>query len=511
MKRLVLILGDQLTTNISSLKDFCTKNDMILMCELHEEATYVKHHKKKIAFVFSAMRHFALALKKKNYNVKYIHFDDDHNTGSFRGEVQKAIQAHHIDAVIVTHPGEYRLLKEFKTWKRTLGIDVEIREDDRFLSSIEEFKQWAGSKKQLRMEYFYREIRKKYGILYRDNQPIGGQWNFDSDNRQPPKKGLDSPKPYHTKPDTITLEVLDLVNARFADHFGDLNPFHYAVTREDALEALNYFIKNNLKNFGQYQDAMIENNPWMFHSHISFYLNCGLLSPKECIDAAQEAYHKKHAPINSVEGFIRQVAGWREFVRGIYWLKMPGYGEMNFLQAKNPLPNFFWDANTDMNCLKQCISETKNHAYAHHIQRLMILGNYALLTGINPKEVQEWFLSVYADAYEWVEMPNVVGMILFADGGFLASKPYAAGGNYIKKMSNYCQNCAYRVNEKTGDTACPFNYLYWNFLDQHREKLGKNFRLQFLYKNLDKMDPNYLALIKKRSAEWIKHTQEDHI
>lgn len=508
MKRLILILGDQLSLSISSLNDFCSKNDMVLMCELKEETTHVKHHKKKIAFIFSAMRHFALSLKKQYYHVEYIYFEDTHNTGSFRGEVKKAIKAHQIDTIIVTHPGEYRLLKEFKTWEKTLGVEVEIREDNRFLSSIEEFKQWADNKKQLRMEYFYRQIRKQHNILMHENQPIGGQWNFDSNNRQPPKKGLSSPKPYQAETDSITLEVLDLVEKHFSDHFGDIHPFHYAVTREGALKALDYFIQNNLKNFGQYQDAMIENNPWMFHSHISFYLNCGLLLPKECIDAVQDAYHKNHAPINSVEGFIRQVAGWREFVRGIYWLKMPDYGNMNFFEAKNPLPKFFWDANTSMNCLKQCISETKNHAYAHHIQRLMILGNYALLTGINPKEVQEWFLSVYADAYEWVEMPNVVGMILFADGGFLASKPYAAGGNYIKKMSNYCHNCIFKVSEKTGEKACPFNYLYWNFLDQHRAKLGKNFRLQFLYKNLDKMKPDYLKTIKQNSHTWIQHSSE---
>ena len=265
------------------------------------------------------------------------------------------------------------------------------------------------------------------------------------------------------KQDAITQEVLRDVARVFPDHFGDLEPFHFAVTRKQALKVLKEFIEQRLPAFGDYQDAMIEGEPWMYHSHLSFYLNCGLLLPLECVQAAEQAYHAGTAPLNAVEGFIRQIMGWREYIRGIYWLKMPDYAKSNFLAATRSLPEFYWTGDTQMNCLKQCVLETKKNAYAHHIQRLMVLGNFALLAGIDPRQVNEWFLIVYADAYEWVELPNVSGMILFADGGYLGSKPYAAGGNYIHKMSNYCQNCTYKVTQKNGEQACPFNYLYWNF------------------------------------------------
>jgi deoxyribodipyrimidine photolyase-related protein len=280
-----------------------------------------------------------------------------------------------------------------------------------------------------------------------DGQPIGVQWNYDTENRKPPKERLTIPPPHISKVDNITQEVISLVYDRFPDHFGNLEPFHFAVTRVDALQVLDEFIKQRLNKFGDYQDAMLEGEPWMYHSHISCYLNCGLLLPIECVQAAEIAYHQGNVPLNAAEGFIRQIIGWREYVRGIYWLKMPAYAEQNFLEAKRELPDFYWTSNTKMNCLRQCVLETKQNAYAHHIQRLMVLGNFALLAGIKPKAVNEWFLIVYADAYQWVELPNVSGMILFSDGGYLASKPYAAGGNYINKMSNYCKNCYYKVTK----------------------------------------------------------------
>jgi deoxyribodipyrimidine photolyase-related protein len=320
------------------------------------------------------------------------------------------------------------------------------------------------------------------------NQPEGGQWNYDIENRKSPIYDLNIPKTYQSRPNDITCEVIDLVDKYFPNHFGDLDPFYFAVTREHAKEALDQFIKERLISFGDYQDAMIQGEPWMFHSHLSFYLNCGLLTPLECVTAAEYAYHQNQAPINAVEGFIRQIIGWREYIRGIYWLKMPGYKEENFFNATRNLPDFYWHGNSKMNCLNQCIQETKKNAYAHHIQRLMVLGNFALLAGIDPKQVNEWFLIVYADAYEWVELPNVSGMILFADGGYLASKPYAAGGNYINKMSNYCKNCHYKVTKKNGKDACPFNYLYWDFLARNRIKLELNPRIAMMYKTYDKMN-----------------------
>lgn len=504
MSKLRVILNDQLSTSISSLNDADKNNDIILMCEILSEATYVKHHKKKLAFLFSAMRHFAEELTNLGYKVKYTKLDSKKNSGSFKGEIKLLLENNNINSIIITHPSEYRLLLDIKEWKDIFNIPIEIRTDDRFLSTPKYFSDWAQEKKQLRMEYFYREIRKKYKILVKNNQPIGGKWNYDTENRSPPKEGLSIPKPYENSPDKISQETIELVKKFFPDHFGDLEPFYFAVTRTQALKVLEDFIEKRLPHFGEYQDAMIEGNPWMYHSHISFYLNCGLLLPLECVKAAEEAYYKGNSPINSVEGFIRQIIGWREYIHGIYWYKMPQYQQKNYFEATRNLPKFYWDANIKMNCLHQCLSETKKNAYAHHIQRLMILGNFALITGIEPKQVQEWFLIVYADAYEWVELPNVMGMILFADGGYLASKPYAAGGSYINKMSNYCKNCSYKVEQKNGPDACPFNYLYWYFLEKNKEKLSSNHRMKIIYKTLDNMSDSKKQDIHNDSISFLE-------
>ena len=507
MTNLRIILCDQLTHDISSLSDINKDEDIVLMVELHSEFTYVKHHKKKIAFLLSAMRHFSAELSNANVNVCYVKLEDQNNKNLLKDHVKEIIEKYSVKRVIITHPSEYRILQEIKQWKSIFSIPVQIREDNRFLCTPGEFSKWAGDKKQLRMEFFYREIRKKHDILMNGNKPEGGKWNFDNENQKSPVKYLNIPEKYEATPDKITIEVMQLVNKHFGDHFGDLEPFFFAVTRDDAKVALSHFIERRLKKFGDYQDAMIENDPWMFHSHLSFYLYCGLLTAMECIRAAEHAYHSKSLPINAVEGFIRQIIGWREYVRGIYWHKMPDYKNENFFGADRKLPDFFWHANSKMNCINQCVKETKRHAYAHHIQRLMVLGNFALLAGINPNQVNEWYLIVYADAYEWVELPNVTGMVLFADGGYLASKPYAASGAYINKMSNYCNNCSFNVNSKNGQEACPFNYLYWNFIVQNREKLEKNPRISMMYRVYDKMSEkkrrdiesdsqNFLGLIK---------------
>lgn len=488
MTTLRLILGDQLSDQIASLEGCNKKTDIILMCEVWDEATYVKHHKKKIAFLFSAMRHFAQDLKNKGFQLRYIKLDDPKNTGSFSGEVERAAREIKPDKIIVTAPGEYRVLMNMQKWEQRLGVSVEIHKDKRFLCTPDEFKTWTQGRKSLRMEYFYREMRKKYNILMNGDKPIGGQWNYDAENRKPPKESLDIPKPYSAQIDDITQDCINLVAGKFSSHFGDLEPFYLAVTREQALYALDKFIEERLVKFGDYQDAMIEGEPWMFHSHLSFYLNCGLINPLEMVRKAEDAYKNKKAPLNAVEGFIRQIIGWREYIRGIYWLKMPKYTEENFFAADRALPDFYWSGQTKMNCLRQCVLETKQNAYAHHIQRLMVLGNFALLAGISPQQVNEWFLIVYADAYEWVELPNVSDMILFADGGYLASKPYAAGGAYINKMSDYCKNCSYKVTKKNGPDACPFNYLYWDFFLRNEDKLRGNPRLNYSYATIDKMD-----------------------
>lgn len=500
MPALRLVLGDQLNQSISSLEDI-EKSDIILMAELAVEAGYANHHKKKITFIFSAMRHFAEELRAEGHHVDYITFDDPANTGNFKGEVERAIERHNPDRIITTAPGEHRLMEEFTSWQ--MGIPVEIRPDNRFLSTQEEFADWAEGRKTLRMEFFYRELRRRYQVLMDGDQPMGGAWNFDSENRKPPKSGLTPPKRHITPVDPITQDVITLVETHLTHHFGKLDGFEFAVTRHDALKVLDRFIDERLPQFGTYQDAMIEGEPWMFHAHIGLYLNAGLLLPMEAIEKAEQAYLQGFVPINAAEGFIRQILGWREYVRGIYWLKMPEYAALNHFDASRPLPEFYWTGQTEMNCLKQCVDETAEHAYAHHIQRLMVLGNFALIAGINPQDVNAWFLGVYADAYEWVELPNVTGMTLFADGGFLASKPYAASGAYINRMSTYCQNCSYKPAVKSGKTACPFNYLYWDFMHRNKESLANNPRLGMAFRNLAKMSDERLDEIKRDSAEFL--------
>ena len=504
MPALRIILGDQLSNEISSLSGINAEEDIVLICEVFAEATYVKHHKKKIVFLFSAMRHFAEELRvEKNYQVEYLKLNDPEPMQSFTQAVEKTLAKQKIDEIIVTSPGEYRVLTEIKIWQDLFGIPVDIREDARFLCNQVEFKNWSKDRKNLRMEYFYREMRKKYSILMDGDQPIGGKWNFDLENRKPPNPNFDIPETFSSEPDAVTLDVMQLVEDKFSDHMGVLSDFHFAINAAQAKIALKQFIDERLKYFGDFQDAMIQGKPWMYHSHVGLYLNCGLLSPLECIQAAEQAYHDSHAPLNAVEGFIRQILGWREFVRGIYWNEMPDYASLNFFEAERDLPAFYWDADTKMNCMHQSVKETSQNAYAHHIQRLMVLGNFALLTGIDPVQVNAWFLSVYADAFEWVELPNVSGMALFADGGYLASKPYAAGGGYINKMSNYCKSCSYSVTKKSGPDACPFNYLYWDFLERNRNKLGNNHRIGMMYKVYDRMSEEKKEMIKGDSNEFL--------
>jgi deoxyribodipyrimidine photolyase-related protein len=500
MTKLCLILGDQLSLHTASLAQINKADDVVMMAEVKQEATYVKHHKKKIAFIFSAMRHFAQLLRDTGYNVNYTHYRDQQNQGTLLNQVQWIIKQYAIDHIFIAQAGEYRLHKDILSWQAKLNINVTICEDNRFMTTQAFFSQWADGRKQLRMEYFYREMRKKHRVLMEGDQPAGGKWNYDSQNREKPPKELSVPKPTAFEPDDITQDVIALVKDEFADHFGEIDHFHYAVTRTQALQVLEDFIEHRLHHFGQYQDAMVQDEPWMYHSHISFYINTGLLSPHECIDAAEQAYIGGQAPLNSVEGFIRQIIGWREYIRGFYWHLMPAYKQKNHLAAKRELPSLYWGAATKMNCLKQCVKETRENAYAHHIQRLMVLGNFALLAGLDPDQVNEWYLIVYADAYEWVELPNVSGMILFTDGGMLASKPYAASGSYINKMSNYCQQCHYSVKEKLGSQACPFNYLYWDFLIRHQATLQKNPRMGMIYKTLQRMDNEKIEHIQQDAA-----------
>ena len=503
MPALRLILGDQLTREIAALREG-SRGDRVMMAEVSEEASYVPHHKKKIAFIFSAMRHFAAALEADGLDVRYTRLDDPANTGSLFGEVERALNGDdRFDRVIVTEPGEYRLRQDIKDWSARLGLPVDIRRDDRFISTLDFFNAWADGRKRLTMEYFYREMRRETGLLMEGDRPAGGQWNFDADNRKRLPKGVTIPNRYWVEPNATTREVLSLVAQRFAGHFGDLEPFGYAVTAEDARAQLDWFIAEALPSFGDYQDALADGEAFLFHSVLSLYLNTGLLDPLETCRAAEAAWKNGAAPLNAVEGFVRQILGWREYVRGVYWRFMPDYLDRNALGARRKLPDFYWTAETDMACVRDVVTTTRKHAYAHHIQRLMVTGNFALLAGIDPGAVNEWYLAVYADAFEWVEAPNTHGMALFADGGIMATKPYAASGAYIDRMSDHCSSCRYSVKDKNGDKACPFNYLYWNFMIENEDRLRGNHRLAMVYRTLDKMNDDKRQAVREDAARFL--------
>jgi deoxyribodipyrimidine photolyase-related protein len=484
---LVPILGDQLTRALASLRGQARDDTVVLMMEVWDEATYVKHHKQKLVLVFSAMRHFAAELREAGWTVDYVELDDPDNAGSFAGEVARAIERHDPRAIRVVEAGEWRVRQGMEQWADKFACPVEILRDDRFLCSQAEFDSWAEGRKELRMEFFYREMRRKTGLLMDGAEPVGGQWNYDSENRKPPREGLAAPQRPRFEPDAITREVIALVERRFGDHFGSLERFGWPVTRQQAEAAAEAFFAERLAEFGPYQDAMVAGQDDLFHSMLSTSLNLGLLDPLALCRRAERAYRDGKAPLNSVEGFIRQIIGWREYVRGFYFHQMPGLADANALGATRPLPEFYWTGKTDMACLADCVRSTRDNAHAHHIQRLMVLGNFALLAGIDPQAVEDWFLAVYADAYDWVELPNVAAMVLYADGGRLASKPYAASGNYINKMSNYCSGCRYKVSQKTGEGACPFNPLYWYFMASHRDRFERNPRIGRIYATWDRM------------------------
>ena len=498
-----LVLGDQLSDSLSALRDIDADHDVVLMAEVQAEGRYVPHHPQKIVLVLSAMRHFAAQLRARGLRVDYIELDAAGNSGTLTGELQRAVQRHAPAQVVMTEPGEWRVLQALREWAAGCGVAVQWREDDRFLCSRERFTAWLKGRKAPRMEHFYRDMRRHTGWLMRDGQPEGGEWNYDADNRESLPTGQPVPVRLRFAPDAVTQQVIELVREQFADHFGEIEGFGWPVTREQALQALQHFVTQALPRYGDYQDAMRSGEPWLFHSLLSTSLNIGLLLPSEVCEAATAQWRSGAAPLNAVEGFVRQILGWREYVRGLYWAWMPGYADSNYLQAQRPLPAFFWTGNTALRCLSQVIDETRRNAYAHHIQRLMITGNFTLLAGIAPAEVEQWYLAVYADAFEWVELPNTHGMVLHADGGLLASKPYAASGAYINRMSDYCKGCAYSPKLKTGAKACPFNYLYWDFLLRNREKLAGNVRLAMPYRSLQNMDAARLTQIREDAQRFL--------
>ncbi|MEN8839556.1 MAG: cryptochrome/photolyase family protein [Octadecabacter sp.] len=484
MVNLVLVLGDQLSQTLSALNAADPEHDIVVMAEVMGEAEYVPHHPKKIAFLFAAMRKFAERLRGQGWTVTYFKLDDEDAPQTLTAALLDAAQTHGAERVLTTQAGEWRVINALDE----LPLDVRVLQDDRFIASHAEFEEWAEGRKALRMEYFYREMRRKTRLMMDGDKPAGGQWNFDHDNRKPAPDAITYAGPMRFEPDAVTQEVLALVAARFGQNFGELDDFWFATDQHQAQQHLAHWINGGLPQFGDYQDAMLGDARFLYHAIVGLYINAGLLDPLQVCRAVEDAWKNGHAPINAAEGFIRQIIGWREYVRGIYFCEGPDYVTRNALGHNRDLPRLYWGEKTWMRCMEKAVEQTREEAYAHHIQRLMVTGNFALLAGIDPAQVHEWYLAVYADAFEWVEAPNTIGMSQFADGGIIASKPYISSGNYIDKMSDYCKGCSYKVKDKTGPDACPFNLLYWHFLDRHREKFKGNHRMGNMYRVWDRMD-----------------------
>jgi deoxyribodipyrimidine photolyase-related protein len=505
LRNLIVVLGDQLDLEASAYDNFDARVDAVWMAEVADESTRVLSSRPRIVMFLAAMRHFALALKAVNRPLHYAQLDAPGNQGSLAAQLKADMERLRPARLVMTEPGDWRVLQAIKAVADASSTPLEICEDRHFLSSVSDFAAHARGRKSLRMEYFYREQRRRHSVLMdpqNENAPLGGKWNFDAENREafgaagpgevPPRCAF--------KPDAVTRKVIALVEGRFPQHPGRLESFAWPVTRAQALQSLSAFVKERLPQFGRYQDAMWPGDPWLYHSHLSAALNLKLLNPREVLAAAVAAYESGHAPLASVEGFVRQILGWREYVRGIYWTQMPGYLELNTLGADADLPEWYWTGDTDMACLRDAIGQTLTHGYANHIQRLMVTGLYALMLGVQPKQVHAWYLAVYVDAVEWVELPNTLGMSQYADGGLMGSKPYVATGKYIERMSPHCKDCRYDPAQRTGERACPFTTLYWNFLMRHEATLAKNPRMALQVKNLARMNAAQRQEVALRAA-----------
>lgn len=502
LRRLVLVLGDQLDLQAAAFDGFDVQQDRVWMAEVAEESTHIRSSQARIALFLSAMRHFAVALRAAGRPLHYVRLDDAGNHGSLSAQLVHDLATLRPRELVLTAPGDWRVLQALQTTAQAAGLPLEIREDRHFYTSVREFAARASGRKTLRMEYFYREQRRRHGVLMDGEQPAGGQWNYDAENRQafgPDGPGW-LPQPPRFEPDAITQEVVALVRTRFANHPGSLDHFAWPVTREQALLALDAFIVERLPHFGPWQDAIWPGEPWLYHAQLAAALNLKLLSAREVVTAAEAAYRAGRVPLASAEGFIRQVLGWREYVRGVYWTQMPRYLEHNALEAHADLPVWYWDGRTDLACLRDAITQTLHYGYAHHIQRLMVTGLFALLLGVEPKQVHAWYLGVYVDAVEWVELPNTLGMSQYADGGLLASKPYIASGKYIERMSPLCRGCRYDPAQRTGERACPITTLYWDFLLRHEARLAANPRTALQVKNLSRVDAAERAAVQTRAA-----------
>jgi deoxyribodipyrimidine photolyase-related protein len=503
-KTLRLILGDQLNSNHSWYKK-ADANVAYILLEVMQEQQYVMHHVQKILAFFAAMRNFAYQLEKKGHEVIYIKLDSVDNQQDFEKNLKRIIEKEQITRFEYQLPDEYRLDEQLKTICQNLHIEIGVADTEHFLTNRFDVQNFFGDKKRYLMENFYRHMRGKLHILMQGDDPVGNRWNFDADNR----KKYDNKVPLQ---DAITFDhdvsaLKTMVDKMGVKYFGNIHAAHleWPLSRQEALKSLDYFCHHLLPHFGTYEDAMLQNHISLFHSRMSFAQNIKMISPVEIVTKVLNHYEHNQDSITlaQVEGYIRQVIGWREFMRGIYWAHMPGYDEKNFFNHSTEIPHWFWDGNTKMNCLNKCIGQSLDHAWAHHIQRLMVIGNFALLAGINPDDVDAWYLGVYIDAIQWVEITNTRGMSQFADGGIIGSKPYVASAAYINKMSDYCKHCHYDYKKKVGDKACPYNSLYWNFFDRNAAQLQQNPRIGMAYVTLKKMKPEEKSLLMQQAEKYL--------
>ena len=502
VRNLILVLGDQLDIDSTVFADFDPGHDAVWMAEVAHESDQVWSTKARIAMFLAAMRHFRDALRERGWRVEYRTLDT-HAHRTLDDALAADLASLQPERVVAVRPGEWRLAQSLPEVVRNAGCAWSERPDTHFYCDPEDFAEWAKGRRTLRMEHFYRWLRRREGVLItREGGPTGGRWNFDAENRK--AFGRMGPgllaKPRTFTPDAVTREVIAFVEQRFADHPGTLDAFDWPLTQAHAREALQDFIDHRLPLFGHYQDAMWQHEPFLFHSRLSAAMNLKLLSPRIVVGAAIEAYRNRRAPIAAVEGFVRQVIGWREYVRGVYWLRMPAFADDNALQADQPLPWFYWDGDTDMACMADAIGQTLALGYAHHIQRLMVTGTFALMLGVRPAEVHAWYLAVYVDAVEWVELPNVLGMSQYADGGRMLSKPYAASGKYIQRMSNHCAGCRYDPSEAVGVDACPFSTLYWDFLARHAVRFRDHPRAALQWRSLERVPAERLRAIRAQAG-----------
>ncbi len=496
IRRLVIIPGDQLSAQAEVLTNLDPSRDAILMMEVDRESTHVPSHKQRTVLFLSAMRHFAKDLARRGHRVIYVRLEDPDNTHSFGGEIDRAVHKLKPERILCTHPGEWRVKNLIEETTKAAGVPLEMRPDRHFLVDLEDFDAWMAGRRRPLLEQFYREQRRRLNVLLeKDGRPTGGVWNFDKENRQAFRRAPKVARPYSPRPDGITKTVIRIVEERFPDHPGSLQSFRWPVTRTQALRALDDFTENRLVEFGTYQDAMWADEPFLYHSLLSAPLNLKLLDPRECIGKALAAFETGRAPLNSVEGFLRQIIGWREFIRGIYWHEGPAYALRNGLDEHGTLPEFYWTGQTDMVCMRQAISQVLALGYGHHIQRLMVTGNFALIAGVDPRLISDWYLAMYVDAVDWVTLPNTLGMVMHADGGVVGTKPYAASGRYIERQSNYCRNCPFDPSRRVGVAACPFTTFYWDFLIRKRQRFRGNRRMSMVLQHVDRMTAEERAAV----------------